>query len=58
VREGALLGAFSLIHADTAAVAATSLIFGLTTPLLGVVTAAIALLARSRDFLGGVRRAK
>jgi glycosyltransferase 2 family protein len=58
VREGALLGAFSLIQLDTAAVAATPLIFGLTTPLEGVVTAAITPLARSGDFLGGVRRAK
>ena len=49
VREGALVGAFSLIHADPAGVAATSLIFGLTTPLVGAVTAAIVLLAGWRD---------
>ena len=44
VREGALVAAFSLVHADPAAVAATSVMFGLTTPLVGGVAAAIALL--------------
>jgi hypothetical protein len=56
VREGALVGAFSLVHADPAAVTATSVMFGLTTPLVGAIAAAIALLPgcgdiakRSRD---------
>jgi hypothetical protein len=44
VREGALVAAFSLVHADPAAVAATSVMFGLTTPLVGGIAAAIALL--------------
>ena len=44
VREGALVAAFSLVHADPAAVAATSVIFGLTTPLVGGIAGAIALL--------------
>lgn len=44
VREGALVAAFSLVHADPAVVAATSVMFGLTTPLVGGVAAAIALL--------------
>jgi hypothetical protein len=44
VREGAFVAAFSLVHADPAAVAATSVMFGLTTPLVGGVAAAIALL--------------
>jgi uncharacterized membrane protein YbhN (UPF0104 family) len=43
VREGALVAAFSLVHADPAAVAATSVMFGLTTPLVGGIAAAIAL---------------
>ncbi len=42
VREGALVAAFSLVHADPAAVAATSVIFGLTTPLVGGISVAIA----------------
>ncbi len=46
VREGALVAAFSLVHVDPAAVAATSVIFGLTTPLVGGIAAAIALLPR------------
>jgi uncharacterized membrane protein YbhN (UPF0104 family) len=49
VREGALVGAFSLVHADPAAVAATSLMFGLTTPLVGAIAAAIALLPGCAD---------
>jgi uncharacterized membrane protein YbhN (UPF0104 family) len=35
VREGVLVGAFSMVQADPAAVAATSVLFGLTTPLVG-----------------------
>jgi hypothetical protein len=42
VREEALLAAFRLVHANPANVVATSLMFGLTTPLVGAVTAAIA----------------
>jgi glycosyltransferase 2 family protein len=43
VREGALVAAFSLVHADPAAVAATSVMLGLTTPLAGVAVAATSL---------------
>jgi len=49
VREGALVAAFSLVHADPAAVAATSVMFGLTTPLVGGIAAAIALLPGMGD---------
>ena len=35
VREGVLVGAFSMVQADPAAVAAISVLFGLTTPLVG-----------------------
>jgi glycosyltransferase 2 family protein len=49
VREGALVAAFSLVHADPAAVAATSVMFGLTTPLVGRIAAAIALLPGMGD---------
>ncbi len=49
VREGALVGAFSLVHADPAAVAATSVMFGLTTPLVGAIAAATALLPGCGD---------
>jgi hypothetical protein len=50
VREGALVAAFSLVHADPAAVAATSVMFGLTTPLVGGIAAAIALLPCARRY--------
>ncbi len=55
VREGALVAAFSLVHADPAAVAATSVMFGLTTPLVGAVAAAIALLPGCGDIAKGSR---
>jgi uncharacterized membrane protein YbhN (UPF0104 family) len=55
VREGALVAAFSLVHADPAAMAATSVIFGLTTPLVGAIAAAIALLLGCGDFAKGRR---
>jgi len=45
VREGALLAAFSLVEADPAGVAATSVMFGLTTPLMGAAVAAASLFA-------------
>jgi uncharacterized membrane protein YbhN (UPF0104 family) len=35
VREGVLVGAFSMVQADPASVAAISVLFGLTTPLVG-----------------------
>jgi hypothetical protein len=54
VREGALVAAFSLVHADPAAVAATSVMFGLTTPLVGGIAAAIALLPGARRYCEGV----
>jgi len=43
VREGALVAAFNLVHADPAAVAATSVMLGLTTPLIGVAVVATSL---------------
>ena len=55
VREGALVAAFSLVHADPAAVAATSVMFGLTTPLVGGIAAAIALLPGWGDIAKGSR---
>jgi uncharacterized protein (TIRG00374 family) len=57
VREGALVGTFGLVSADPAGVAAASVIFGMTTPLAGAVTAAIALLTGWRGFPEGSRRA-
>jgi hypothetical protein len=55
VREGAMVAAFSLVHADPAAVAATSVMFGLTTPLVGGIAAAIALLPGWGDVAKGSR---
>ncbi len=55
VREGAMVAAFSLVHADPAAVAATSVMFGLTTPLVGGIAAAIALLPGRGDVAKGSR---
>ncbi len=55
VREGALVAAFSLVHADPAAVAATSVMFGLTTPLVGGIAAAITLLPGCGDIAKGSR---
>ena len=55
VREGALVVAFSLVHADPAAVAATSVMFGLTTPLVGGIAAVISLLPGRRDIATGSR---
>jgi hypothetical protein len=55
VREGALVAAFSLVHADPAAVAATSVMFGLTTPLVGGIAAAVALLPGWGDIATGPR---
>jgi glycosyltransferase 2 family protein len=43
VREGALVAAFNLAHADPTAVAAISVMLGLTTPLAGVAVAAMSL---------------
>ncbi|MBV9685687.1 MAG: flippase-like domain-containing protein [Alphaproteobacteria bacterium] len=57
VREGALIGVFSLVHADPAGVAAISVIFGLTSPLVGALTAAIGLLPGWRDLPEGSRNA-
>jgi glycosyltransferase 2 family protein len=51
VRESALLAAFSLVQANPAAVAATSVMFGLTTPLSGAAVAAASLFAGWRDVL-------
>ena len=51
VREGALLAAFSLVQADPAGVAATSVMFGLTNPLVGGIVAAASLFAGWRDVL-------
>jgi uncharacterized membrane protein YbhN (UPF0104 family) len=45
VREGTLLGAFSLVQANPAGIAATSVMYGLTTPLAGAVMVANSLLA-------------
>jgi uncharacterized protein (TIRG00374 family) len=53
VREGAMVAAFSLVHADPAAVAATSVMFGLTTPLVGGIAAVIALLPGMSDIATG-----
>ena len=51
VREGALVAAFSLVQADPAGVAATSVMFGLTTPLAGAAFAAASLLGGWRNVL-------
>jgi glycosyltransferase 2 family protein len=51
VREGALVAAFSLVHADPAAVLATSVMSGLTTPLLGGIVVAASMLTGWRDLL-------
>jgi uncharacterized membrane protein YbhN (UPF0104 family) len=51
VREGALLAAFSLVQADPAGVAATSVMFGLTTPLAGAVAAGASLFGGWRNVL-------
>jgi glycosyltransferase 2 family protein len=51
VREGVLVGAFSLVQADPAAAAATSVLFGLTTPLVGGIVAVASLFAGWRDLL-------
>jgi hypothetical protein len=51
VREGALLALFGLVQADPAGVAATSVMFGLTTPLTGVAVAAASLFAGWRNVL-------
>jgi uncharacterized membrane protein YbhN (UPF0104 family) len=51
VREGALVAAFSLVHADAAGVAATSVMFGLTAPLAGAAVAAASLFAGWRNVL-------
>ena len=55
VREGALVAAFNLVHADPAAVAATSVMFGLTTPLVGGIAAGVALLPGWGDIATGSR---
>jgi hypothetical protein len=55
VREGAFVAAFSLVHADPAAVAAASVMFGLTTPLVGGIAAAVALLPGWGDIATGPR---
>jgi uncharacterized membrane protein YbhN (UPF0104 family) len=51
VREGALLAAFSLVEADPAGVAATSVMFGLTTPLAGAAVATASFFAGWRNTL-------
>jgi hypothetical protein len=51
VREGALVAAFSLVHADPAGVAATSVMFGLTTPLAGAIAVGASLFAGWRNVL-------
>jgi uncharacterized membrane protein YbhN (UPF0104 family) len=51
VRESALLAAFSLVQANPAAVAATSVMFGLTTPLSGAAVAAVSLFVGWRNVL-------
>ena len=51
VREGALVAAFSLVHADPASVLATSVMSGLTTPLLGAIVVAASMLMGWRDLL-------
>jgi uncharacterized membrane protein YbhN (UPF0104 family) len=55
VREGAMVAAFSLVHADPAAVAAVSVMFGLTTPLVGGIAAVVALLPGMGDVAMGSR---
>jgi glycosyltransferase 2 family protein len=57
LREGAMVAAFSLVHADPAAVAATSVIFGLTTPLVGGVAAVMALIPAWGQIANGSRDA-
>jgi uncharacterized membrane protein YbhN (UPF0104 family) len=51
VRESALLAAFSLVQANPAAVAATSVMFGLTTPLSGAAVAVVSLFVGWRKVL-------
>jgi glycosyltransferase 2 family protein len=51
VREGALVAAFSLVHTDPASVLATSVMSGLTTPLLGAVVVTASMLTSWRDLL-------
>jgi uncharacterized membrane protein YbhN (UPF0104 family) len=51
VREGALLAAFSLVQGNPTGVAATSVMFGLTTPLSGTAVAATSLFAGWRNVL-------
>jgi glycosyltransferase 2 family protein len=50
VREGALVAAFSLVHADPASVVTVSVMSGLTTPLAGAAVTAISLFAGFRGF--------
>jgi glycosyltransferase 2 family protein len=49
VREGVLVGAFSMVQAEPAAVAAISVLFGLTTPLVGGGVVVASLLAGRRN---------
>jgi glycosyltransferase 2 family protein len=49
VREGAMVAAFNLVQADPAGVAAVSVMFGLTTPLVGGIVAAVSFVAGWRD---------
>jgi len=51
VREGALVAAFSLVHADPASVLATSVMSGLTTPLLGGIIVAASMVTGWLDLL-------
>jgi glycosyltransferase 2 family protein len=51
VRESALLAAFSLVQANPAGVAATSVMFGLTNPLVGGIVAVASLFAGWRNVL-------
>jgi uncharacterized membrane protein YbhN (UPF0104 family) len=51
VREGGLVAAFSLVHADPASVLATSVMSGLITPLMGAVVLAGSMLTGCRDLL-------
>jgi uncharacterized membrane protein YbhN (UPF0104 family) len=51
VREGALVAAFSLVQADPAGVAATSVMLGLTTPLAGVAVTATSPFTGARNVL-------
>jgi len=51
MREGALLAAFSLVQANPAGVAATSVMFGLTTPLAGGAVVVTSLFAGWRNVL-------